>query len=337
MKRIAILIEYGFNEQVAQKTVKKYPFTNNLEELINKALEMSDTSKKFTEQKISLIQFSDSDDNPLDDQIFQDKCQICFNQQDSWIHFVCGHKFCKACILENIKTNKIESQTKLHCLQVGCESAIQEGQDLIYFPTHIPQQLCLRCKLPQAAHKFSWFSNPCENAEFDVLNTLIKQDAQGNVVQRCPSCGIWVQKLNGCNSVKCTQKSSYCSSEWCWLCRRTITTNHFREFNALGCPGLGAEINTIEMWPWHKICWKRVKAVIYYFLLTLLCFLVFPFFVAFLIIKRQQYNFDVPLYLLIPKVIGIAILFLILSVLVIIPGIPIMILSQRARLYIFAQ
>lgn len=45
----------GFNEQVAQKTVKKYPFTNNLEELINKALEMSDTSKKFTEQKISLI------------------------------------------------------------------------------------------------------------------------------------------------------------------------------------------------------------------------------------------------------------------------------------------
>src|SRR6478609_4715038 len=32
----------------------------------------------------------------------------------------------------------------------------------------------------------------------------------------CPGCGVYTDKVNGCNLMKCTM----CNCKWCWVCNR---------------------------------------------------------------------------------------------------------------------
>ncbi|CAD8101418.1 unnamed protein product [Paramecium sonneborni] len=266
------------------------------------------------------------------------QCQVCFTQPIQWIHFECKHKFCQQCVIKYIKASRIRKLDQVTCLQEDCHSKLIKEENHLVSNELLPQidiepynePICLKCKLPQVAHKFKLFSNACDNAEFTILSACIKHDEEGNQLQRCPQCGIWVQKSKGCNSI------SYCKFNWCWLCRRQCDSNHYVFFNPVGCPGLGAEQYTIEQYPWHKICWIRVKVILIYFLLILLCIIVYPFFVAQVIIRRMNIintQGNICYRLLIYT--GIAILFLVLSCLAIFPGIIIFIFSQKARQIVF--
>merc|ERR1712154_462857 len=53
-------------------------------------------------------------------------------------------------------------------------------------------------------------------------------------VQFCPKCFARIEKLSGCNHMKC----SYCKYEFCWLCRKEFKKGHYDPSNILfGCPG----------------------------------------------------------------------------------------------------
>lgn len=91
-------------------------------------------------------------------------------------------------------------------------------------------------------------------------------------------------------------QGSYCKSNWCWLCRSTCGPDHFTMLNPLGCPGLGEERHTLNEWPWHKICWRKVKALLLFFLLYLLCVLIYPFYVAYIVIRRMGISLEGPLW-----------------------------------------
>lgn len=138
------------------------------------------------------------------------------------------------------------------CLQNRCTSQLMDiykkviepklKKPLVFEPFTGP--ICVTCKLPRAAHKFNIFGRACDEAEANILNDCIKQNDNGHLIQRCPKCGIWVVKAEGCNSVQCrytlTQlfMESYCKFLWCWLCRSQVDAKHYLPFNPFGCPGL---------------------------------------------------------------------------------------------------
>ncbi|CAD8093966.1 unnamed protein product [Paramecium sonneborni] len=285
-------------------------------------------------QKQQLFQYQ----QPFEHEEFA-QCQVCFTQPIQWVHFECKHKFCQPCVIKNIKASRIRKTEQVTCLQEDCHQKLIKEEIHLVSNELLPQidiepyqePICTKCKLPIVAHKFKLFSNACDNAEFTILSACIKHDEEGNQLQRCPQCGIWVQKSKGCNSVLC----SYCKFNWCWLCRRECDSNHYVFFNPVGCPGLGAEEFTIEQYPCHKICWIRVKVILIYFLLILLCIIVYPFFVAQVIIRRMNIDTQGNICYRLLIYTGIAILFLVLSCLAIFPGIIIFIVSEKARRTVF--
>lgn len=44
-------------------------------------------------------------------------------------------------------------------------------------------------------------------------------------IKKCPKCGFFIQKNDGCNHMSCGNKS--CRHEFCWICMRQYRTGHF--------------------------------------------------------------------------------------------------------------
>lgn len=51
------------------------------------------------------------------------------------------------------------------------------------------------------------------------MDTLIEQLHQDNIIKECPNCGIWTEKIDGCNFLDCLT----CHAHWCWLCTKIKT------------------------------------------------------------------------------------------------------------------
>lgn len=61
-----------------------------------------------------------------------------------------------------------------------------------------------------------------ENSFFQLL------DKHPYLYKSCPKCGIWIEKLKGCNHIIC----SYCKYEWCWICSRIFKINHYSDISS---------------------------------------------------------------------------------------------------------
>jgi len=71
----------------------------------------------------------------------------------------------------------------------------------------------------------------CNKQLDEKLTTWAKSGSYD--VQFCPKCCARIEKLSGCNHMKCT----YCKYEFCWLCRREFRKGHYDPNNILfGCP-----------------------------------------------------------------------------------------------------
>ena len=65
------------------------------------------------------------------------------------------------------------------------------------------------------------------------------------LISICPNCRFMIEKVGGCNHMTCKK----CKYEWCWLCNKVYTSNHFDRTNLDGCPGklmLNSNINLDE-------------------------------------------------------------------------------------------
>jgi hypothetical protein len=50
------------------------------------------------------------------------------------------------------------------------------------------------------------------------------------IVKRCPCCRMWTEKNEGCNHMTCVE----CKFQWCWLCQKPYSSNHFYEGSCNG-------------------------------------------------------------------------------------------------------
>jgi hypothetical protein len=69
----------------------------------------------------------------------------------------------------------------------------------------------------------------------------INRKIGGNKYKQCPNCYIIIEKDEGCNHMTCIN----CQFEFCWLCLKKYTEDHYAIYNLIGCPGMkyGTKLN----------------------------------------------------------------------------------------------
>lgn len=101
-------------------------------------------------------------------------------------------------------------------------------------------QFCSKCMSP-GWHKPS----ECHNVKIfiklffyfqygDEILRQIKKNADVTNYKQCPQCTVIIEKNEGCNQMKCLA----CNFEFCWLCLKKYTSDHYAIYNFTGCPGM---------------------------------------------------------------------------------------------------
>ena len=197
-------------------------------------------------------------------------CQICDELilTPNKVKLKCGHYFCEDCWLEYLK-EKISNAnvSKILCMQHGCTTILEnkfiknilEGNkeliekfDKFYQRKKLIEQsdklkLCpfpdcegyaekkgknkyVKCNF---GHEFCF---QCGNAPHgkkkceEMVDKDFEEWRSHKVVKRCPCCRMWTEKNEGCNHMTCIE----CRFQWCWLCQKPMTINHFQSGSCFG-------------------------------------------------------------------------------------------------------
>ena len=112
----------------------------------------------------------------------------------------------------------------------------------------------------------------CKKNELNLdLYNELKQKNPSKIHQnykQCPICKVLIEKIDGCNQMKCLN----CGYNFCWLCMREYTYNHYSIYNVKGCPGMRFE--TVKT---YKI---RNNPCLNFLWYMLSCFLYILFFIS---------------------------------------------------------
>ncbi|MEX0671811.1 MAG: IBR domain-containing protein, partial [Candidatus Babeliales bacterium] len=55
----------------------------------------------------------------------------------------------------------------------------------------------------------------CKQAEADRIKDPLNEEwKKNNNVKHCPQCGVWVEKISGCDYLECKK----CRYSFCWQC-----------------------------------------------------------------------------------------------------------------------
>ena len=87
-------------------------------------------------------------------------------------------------------------------------------------------EFCGKCQIPWSKHE----KMTCEQALEEEMGEFFTNSDLSN----CPKCGVRVEKISGCNHIKCPQ----CEHGFCWICGAGAGYGHFLPFNPFGCPGM---------------------------------------------------------------------------------------------------
>lgn len=146
------------------------------------------------------------------------------------------------------------------CIKPTCENFIKNGSKK-------RKITCVECKTEMCfICKNAWHGRrTCEES----LDMQLLNYRKNIPVKKCPKCKSNIEKNLGCNHMTCSR----CHHQFCWLCLKQYTADHFASDNFFGCPGLQNVEN-----PNFKIymgiyCRRMAKFLNYfcYFLLIILC------------------------------------------------------------------
>ena len=216
----------------------------------------------------------------------------------------CGHFFCDTCI-KTYLTNKIINGKVLDikCLLGGCpkrysDEEIEENVSEEVFKKYKkfkniqikltnPNKLYLNCPFPDCeeivdctnpesdfvecnnhhifcykCHKLGKHEKgKCLNDEVLLLEEIQNKNKNGNNYKQCPKCHIIIEKNEGCNQMHCIN----CGYDFCWLCLKHYTQNHYAMYNVSGCPGMRYESDSGYKWrknPCLKFLWYLFSCLI---------------------------------------------------------------------------
>ena len=173
----------------------------------------------------------------------------------------CFHSFCKICWLTYIKNELIEKkQIKIKCMDHLCNeilpemviyTIIKDDKNLIlkYNENKLRQEILNNpkkkfCPYPNCnsyailneknnknvkcenGHLFCFYclQKPHDNIECNKeLDEKMEEFAKKKFIKKCPNCGCWTEKIDGCNHITCIE----CTYQWCWLCNNKYTSEHY--------------------------------------------------------------------------------------------------------------
>jgi len=95
----------------------------------------------------------------------------------------------------------------------------------------------------------------------EIIDNNLKKWKKEQNSKRCPNCGIFLIKYEGCNHITCTN----CKYEFCWICMNKYKNGHFE---TTGC---------FQYKEW-KICDIKIIRFIYNFFYTIIIYLAFCLF-----------------------------------------------------------
>ena len=221
--------------------------------------------------------------NELKD-IEEKECSICFDKIEfpEKVYLKCGHNFCISCWIDYL-TEKITNAnvSKIICMEHGCNTILEskfikdilEGKNELIekYDKFLKRKQMLEqsdkvkfCPFPDCegyaekkdknkyvkcnfGHEFCF---ECGNAPHgkkkceDMIDKDFEEWRSHKIVKRCPCCKMWTEKNEGCNHMTCVE----CKFQWCWLCQKPYSYNHFYEGS---CNGLQFYKETDE---------KKIKA-----------------------------------------------------------------------------
>ncbi|KAL7692664.1 putative Zinc finger, RING-type, IBR domain, Zinc finger, RING/FYVE/PHD-type [Plasmopara halstedii] len=194
-------------------------------------------------------------------------CQICYDYvpvSKSYALVVCGHIFCQACLKSfwNLKLKKDKScNAAISVDDIQALVSQRVWQKYTTFKFNKDHELARQCPYCDHSQVCAGSENPeciCEacNREFCFLHNNAHQDETcaayersmiaieklnnsliSKISRRCPGCQNYVEKIGGCNQMKCV----VCSTSFCWICLKIIDDSvfpeHFQWWNIRGCAG----------------------------------------------------------------------------------------------------
>ena len=190
-------------------------------------------------------------------------CKNNLNENEKIILDKCKHFFCKKCIFNFLKIKILENKVQfIKCLDYGCAEKISNSLiiqiignnekllskyneytfrlEIINNPNkkfcpypncdsyltknENPQELNSKCKNGHE-YCFKCLDKPHENniCKGQTDDENIKEYGKKKFIKKCPNCGTYTEKNEGCNHMICLE----CNYQWCWLCNQQYDYNHY--------------------------------------------------------------------------------------------------------------
>ncbi len=249
----------------------------------------------------------------------------------------CGHFFCDNCIKTYLTNKIINGQVlDIKCLLGGCPKRYTDEEiqanvtDEVYkkykkfrniqIKLCNPNKIYINCPFPDCEeivdctntesdfvecnnhHVFCYKCHKlgrhekgkCLNDEVLLLEEIQnKNKKNGNNYKQCPKCHIIIEKNEGCNQMHCIN----CGNDFCWLCLKHYTQNHYAMYNVSGCPGMRYESDSGYKWrknPCLKFLWYLFSCLIGFLAVILIIIFYLLFGCAYEFVKcyTKKKNYD---------------------------------------------